>query len=156
MMDIYIDDELFKIQLWDTSGQEMFHALTKSFYRRAAAVILVYEERKRSTLNQLRDYWIPQLLENGCPATHLLIVGNKCDTLRPGKERVSDAVLTAMGTGYETKVCHLSAKDDNQGVLNEVMDDFCKRVLLHKFDLAGTINESNNPITSIRLNDENS
>ena len=31
-----------KLQIWDTAGQESFRSIVKSFYRNAAAVILVY------------------------------------------------------------------------------------------------------------------
>ena len=35
-----------KLQIWDTAGQESFRSIVKSFYRNAAAVILVYNITK--------------------------------------------------------------------------------------------------------------
>ncbi len=32
-----------KLQLWDTAGQEKFQAVTKSYYRNALGVIIVYD-----------------------------------------------------------------------------------------------------------------
>jgi len=31
-----------KLQIWDTAGQERFRAVTRSYYRGAAGVIIVY------------------------------------------------------------------------------------------------------------------
>lgn len=41
-------DENYKIklQIWDTAGQQSFRSIVKSFYRNAAAVILVYNITK--------------------------------------------------------------------------------------------------------------
>ncbi|NXK90884.1 RAB42 protein, partial [Formicarius rufipectus] len=32
-----------KLQLWDTAGQERFRSITRSFYRSAAGVLLVFD-----------------------------------------------------------------------------------------------------------------
>ena len=41
-----IDNKVIKNQIWDTAGQESFRSIVKSFYRSAAAVILVYNITK--------------------------------------------------------------------------------------------------------------
>lgn len=38
-----IADKTLKLQIWDTAGQERFRSVTRSYYRGAAAVILVYD-----------------------------------------------------------------------------------------------------------------
>ena len=37
------DDIKVKLQIWDTCGQERFKALTRSYYRNANAIIIVYD-----------------------------------------------------------------------------------------------------------------
>ena len=32
-----------KMQIWDTAGQEVFRSITRSYYRNAAATIIVYD-----------------------------------------------------------------------------------------------------------------
>ncbi len=39
-------DKEIKLQLWDTAGQEKFRSVTKSYYKGAVGVLLVYDITK--------------------------------------------------------------------------------------------------------------
>jgi len=39
---VLCEELIFKIQMWDTAGQESFRSITKIFYRSADVVILCY------------------------------------------------------------------------------------------------------------------
>lgn len=52
----------FKLQIWDTAGQESFRSVTKIFYRAAHAVILCYAINNRETFNHL-DSWLTEIFE---------------------------------------------------------------------------------------------
>ena len=39
---IKIKNEVIKLQIWDTCGQEVYRSLVKSFYRNASLAIIVY------------------------------------------------------------------------------------------------------------------
>lgn len=40
---VVIDESFIKLQIWDTAGQERFRGITKSYYKGAQAIILVYD-----------------------------------------------------------------------------------------------------------------
>ena len=40
---INLGDQEIKLQLWDTAGQERFRSVTKSYYKGAIGVIVVYD-----------------------------------------------------------------------------------------------------------------
>lgn len=40
---IDLDNEVIKLQIWDTAGQEKFRAITESYYRGANGIIVVYD-----------------------------------------------------------------------------------------------------------------
>lgn len=43
---IKIADNEAKLQLWDTAGQEKFRSVTKSYYKGAVGVLIVYDITK--------------------------------------------------------------------------------------------------------------
>ena len=56
-----------KLEIWDTAGIEEFRALTRVFYKKTNAIILVYDITKKSSFEKLKEYWIPDLKTNGNP-----------------------------------------------------------------------------------------
>ena len=48
-----INDNVIKIQLWDTAGQEKFHSVTSGFYRNAAGVFLIYEISRQESFDEI-------------------------------------------------------------------------------------------------------
>lgn len=50
------------MQIWDTAGQESFRSIIKTFFRNAAAVLLVYDITK-SFLAYLRKKTLEELVE---------------------------------------------------------------------------------------------
>ena len=40
---VEVNGQALKLQIWDTAGQESFRSITRSYYRGAAAALLVYD-----------------------------------------------------------------------------------------------------------------
>lgn len=51
------------VQVWDTAGQEQFHSLTATYYRKAGGVMIVYDAHSRASFDNL-SHWIAQVDEN--------------------------------------------------------------------------------------------
>ena len=51
-----IDGENVKLQIWDTAGQEDFQAITRAYYREAAAAILVYDMTNLQSYEKLQSW----------------------------------------------------------------------------------------------------
>ena len=69
----------YELNIWDTAGQEKFHALGKHFYKEAYVVCLVYDITSQESLEHLKTIWYPDLLKYGEKYTILAVVGNKSD-----------------------------------------------------------------------------
>ena len=57
---IKMEETLFKMQIWDTAGQESFQSITKTFYRGAHAILLTYSLANRQSFENL-DYWLNEI-----------------------------------------------------------------------------------------------
>ncbi|KAG0837196.1 hypothetical protein G6F16_003945 [Rhizopus arrhizus] len=75
---IKIGNCTIKAQLWDTSGQERYKAITSAFYRGAVGAILVYDITRKSSFDHISQ-WLEELREYTEDNIPLVLVGNKVD-----------------------------------------------------------------------------
>jgi GTPase SAR1 family protein len=54
---IKLVDQVFKLQIWDTAGQESFKSITKIFYRGAHLVVLTYDITRMDTFLNLETWF---------------------------------------------------------------------------------------------------
>jgi small GTP-binding protein len=71
-------DNAVKLHIWDTGGMCVYRSLTRSYYRGAAGVLLVYDITSRETFNALNK-WIEDVRTLAADRTVVTLVGNKCD-----------------------------------------------------------------------------
>ena len=50
-------------EIWDTAGQEKYRSLTQLFYKDASIAILVYDITNEESYNELKNYWVNQIIE---------------------------------------------------------------------------------------------
>jgi len=74
-----IDNNIVKVQLWDTAGQEKFKAVTQAYYRNSHGAILVYDVTDASSFTSL-NVWLQTLKESpGNEDIKIMLIGNKRD-----------------------------------------------------------------------------
>ena len=66
---LFMEDEnqLIKFEIWDTAGQEKFRSLAKVFYKNAAVCILVYDIARRTSFEELKNFWVKEIRESTSP-----------------------------------------------------------------------------------------
>ncbi len=67
-----------KLQIWDTSGQERFRAITKNYYKQANGILLMYDITNEKSFSNIQN-WITQIREETSSNIVLFIIGNKID-----------------------------------------------------------------------------
>ena len=55
-----INNQVIKLQIWDTAGQESFRSVTRIFYRGAHCVFLTYDITRDETFANLVD-WLKEI-----------------------------------------------------------------------------------------------
>jgi len=74
-----LKEESFKLQIWDTAGQEKYQTITKTFYKGAHAVIIVFDITSRISFEEMTNMWFREVESNCDKDVQIAIVGNKCD-----------------------------------------------------------------------------
>ena len=75
---IELNGKLVKIQIWDTAGQEAFQAITRTYYKAAQGVLLVYDITRKDTFNHLKK-WLNEIRTNSSKSITIILIGNKKD-----------------------------------------------------------------------------
>ena len=68
-----------RLDLWDTAGQEKYRAIGRHFYKESYIVCLVYDITSKSSFENIKKIWYPELKEYGEKLKILAFVGNKID-----------------------------------------------------------------------------
>ena len=97
-----------KFEIWDTAGQERYRSLAKVFYNNAAACLLVFDITNKDSFDDIKNYWIPEIKENGQKDIILALAGNKSDNYL--KEQVSDNEGKALAKEINAIYMRTSAK----------------------------------------------
>jgi Ras-related protein Rab-2A len=94
---IKVDGQNIKLQIWDTAGQESFRSITRSFYRKADGVILMYDITARHTFENCSD-WLDEIKQNSSLDIVIYLVGNQIDLDADAGE--SREVTTEEGSAF--------------------------------------------------------
>eukprot|EP01106_Pelomyxa_sp_JSP_P007963 TRINITY_DN228_c0_g1_i5.p1 TRINITY_DN228_c0_g1~~TRINITY_DN228_c0_g1_i5.p1 ORF type:complete len:230 (+),score=48.26 TRINITY_DN228_c0_g1_i5:105-692(+) len=78
---VTVEGKLVKLTIWDTAGQEKFHALGPIYYRDAHGALLVYDITDRNSFERVQ-LWVKELRKMLGTDLVLVIVGNKSDLER--------------------------------------------------------------------------
>ncbi len=122
----------YNLNIWDTTGQEIYRSVTKLFIQGAKIVILVYCINNKNTFKSL-DFWYNSIIEICGEDVILAIVGNKTD-LFDQEDDNPDFISEEMGQKYAvTKKAFfklVSAKIDKKGIdslFEQLLDEYIKK-----------------------------
>ena len=74
-----IGNNIVKVNVFDTAGQEKYKGIVKSFYTKANGILLTFDLSNKESFSML-GYWVDELKENvGSEDIFILLVGNKKD-----------------------------------------------------------------------------
>ena len=80
----------FKITLYDTAGQEKFRSVTKSFFKGANGILILYDITNRESFEQVQSWLesIEEMLgENKNDKYFIILFGNKKDLIENDEEK---------------------------------------------------------------------
>ena len=135
-----INNKIIQIKFWDTAGQEIFHSLTKNFYRKADGIIIVYDITNKESFERIQD-WIKSIYDNTdtYKEIQMIIVGNKIDLEEMREVTKEDGIK--IGKYYEIDFYEASAK--NAEGVNNFMIKIIRDILNNKVNNRNTINIKN-------------
>ena len=110
---VEIDNQKYKLVIWDTIGQEAYRSISKLFMTETKIVILIYGINDKRTFKNL-DYWYNLYKEELGNDAILGIAGNKADLIT--KQEVSYQEGKDFADSVGAIFAELSAKENKEGI----------------------------------------
>jgi small GTP-binding protein len=121
--DIVVGDNVLRMQVWDTGGQERFGPIRQLYYRGAKGVLLVYDRSNLESYNRI-EYWVNEV-KRACGKVPLVLVANKADL----PEKVKSEEGMKIAEEHSMVFVETSAKEDTNV---DVAFSELSRLILHR------------------------
>ena len=102
---IELKNKTFNLNIWDTAGEEKYHAMTPIFYRGAHGAIIIFDVTNRETFKRASK-WFHELTQFAEGNTKIILVGNKIDL--PNRE-ISREEANKLAKEYNCEFYEVSA-----------------------------------------------
>tara|TARA_B110000037_G_scaffold196649_1_gene234062 strand:+ start:1269 stop:1907 length:639 start_codon:yes stop_codon:yes gene_type:complete len=122
----HINNKQIKVNIWDTTGQDDFHTIIRSYFRDICGIVLMFDVSKPETCKKL-ECWLKILLhDQACCHDHpILLLGNKGDL-----QNNTDAVeIDKLIQQYKLSYREISCKTDTYTHLEEIFTSFLREIM---------------------------
>ena len=139
---VTINKKLYKLNLWDTIGQEKYRQLTKIFYKDSKIVIFVFDITSKRSFDELQKYWVKDVKEQiGDDSIVKGVIANKIDLF------IDEQVTTEKGEEYaksiDAKFLSISAKTDGPKKFENFLMSLVEEYINIKGDIVDDPNKIN-------------
>ena len=121
--------EILKLACWDTSGQENFKSIVRSYYRDICGVFLVFDVTNRRSFLHLQN-WIQDIERNSSCKTHrhpILLLGNKIDCIDNNRRAVSNNEALQFAIDNDIEYAEVSALTGEN--LDNIIPEFASKIM---------------------------
>ena len=131
---IDIKNKTYRIQIWDTAGQENYKSITKSYYKHSACSIIVYDITSQKSFQNVLS-WIEDCKRECSKSVFMILVGNKIDL--EDKREVTTEEGQELAERYNMLFLETSALkgDYIQELFTKSVEEISKKIEKGEYDL---------------------
>ncbi|CAK72546.1 unnamed protein product (macronuclear) [Paramecium tetraurelia] len=75
-----VQGKIIKARIWDTAGQENFRSITRSYYRGAIGIMLVFDMKNRESFENIKS-WQQEINQYANEKIKIILIANKSDLM---------------------------------------------------------------------------
>lgn len=145
-------DRSIKCLVWDTAGHERFQSITRTYYKGACGVVLMFDVSSEESFTNI-SHWQRIVREECEPGTTLILVGNKIDKPRciPYEEANAYAVKHNMSYIEMSLYSGIGCNDVIYTLVEQVMKNIVRPGIKH----IGVTDKSKRSHTLLKSSEEN-
>jgi len=92
------NEKTIGIQIWDTSGEEVYKSMTKNYFKGVHGAIIVYDITKHKTFESVNN-WLKEIHEAADLNPIIMMIGNKRDLQEDRQVQPEEAIQYAKDNG---------------------------------------------------------
>ena len=120
---IEIDKKIYRIQIWDTAGQENFRSIARAYYKNSVCACVVYDISSHSSFENIQS-WIDDCTKQTAQSVLLVLIGNKNDL--NNQREVTYEEGETFAKNHKMMFLEVSAKTGNN--VNEIFEESVKKI----------------------------
>ncbi|KAH3745950.1 circularly permutated Ras protein 1 [Pelomyxa schiedti] len=125
---VELDGHIFKLEMWDTTGQERYRAITPMYYRGAAGVVLGYDISSRESYDRAINQWVSELSRTGGD-TSIVLCGFKSDLNSHRAVATEEAQAAAQERGFLFTECSAKTGENVERAMLLLVQQIAKKTL---------------------------
>ena len=131
---LIVNNNTYRIQLWDTAGQENFRSIARAYYKNSVCAFIVYDITDHRSFESVLG-WIDDCIKQTTKSVLLVLIGNKSDLEEQRKVTYEEG--QAFAKSHDMIFMETSAKTGKN--INESFEESVKQIdqniLDGKYDL---------------------
>ena len=144
---IEVDGKIFRIQIWDTAGQETFRSITRAYYKNSVCAFVVYDISNRTSFENIKG-WVDDCKRLSPKTVLIILVGNKIDLEDKREVSYDEGSIYAQKNGLIFFECSAKTGKNIDNLFIESTMEIDKRITKGFYDLSNencVIKQGNNP-----------
>jgi len=131
---VKIRGQTYRIQIWDTTGQENYRSITRNYYKNSACALLVYDITKRESFTNIKT-WVDECKNQTAKTIFLVLVGNKSDLKNQREVSFEEGQELADKLGIPFYESSAKTGENVEQIFNKSADEIAKKIDQNYYEL---------------------
>jgi Ras-related protein Rab-2A len=125
----------YRIQLWDTAGQEQFLSITRAYYQNSVCAIVVYDISNEITFTNVKK-WINDVRAQSPKNIYIMLVGNKNDLIEKRKVSYEKGIEFAQRNNINFIETSAKSGENVENLFYNCTNEIANRIKNNEYDLS--------------------
>jgi len=140
----YGDNQINKLQIWDTAGQDRFRCITKNYFRGSNGIMLIYDITSTQSFQNIKN-WVVQIKDYLGDEASIILVGNKIDLESNRRVSWEDGMKLAKENKFGFYEASAKENRNIDEAFEALTEDMIKKTIVTRQGRGKSLTEGKNP-----------